>query len=218
MTVLKDKEVLDKIYEHKVDRIFYEKILAIRDTQLELTNLAKDYIDTTMELKEGIIGLEKLSDIFKEDFESLEDFKSYIVDLANRIDYSYGLAFTEEIEGLGILTMLCDDKKDSYRFIASYEDISIKGSPAKTYKMSYHLEKETGDLDIRCEARMFVASSCQCCDKLEYNLLFPDSEDVNHYIIVSELDGIYNKLLDINNEYKEKYSKYKSLTKNISLN
>lgn len=212
MELLKDELVLEKIAEHKVDAIFFEKIDRIKEVQEKLTFIGESYINSLARLEDDSELLSQAAELFGQDLNSLDDLKSFIVDLANRLDYIYCLPDTEFVEGVGKVTMLCDEEKEAYKLLSIYTDKSIEGSPTKTYSMFYSFSDEVDTRpEIFTEARMYVGSSCQCCEKVEYKVIFPQGEDVDHYIIVSELEGIYKRLEAMMEEYKSIYEDFMGL-------
>lgn len=86
-----------------------------------------------------------------------------------------------------ILLDLYDMDGRKYSLTCNYQDKST--DKVEIYSGIYHLESGE-DINIETEASIFVVNTCKCCDKVELSVNFKDGEDINHYIIISELNGI----------------------------
>lgn len=213
MELLKDKETLKMIKEEKIDSIFFEKIDEICIGEEKLSFIGENYsssLDKFNKLDREV--LDKLEEVFARDFESTEDLKIYIGEVANLLDYKGYEPSTEELDKIGMVTTLYDDMKQPYTLTCTYTDRTRDGSSTEVYNMSYSLkDSEEKSPAVLTEANMYFGSGCKCCERKEVNVIFPEGEDIGHYIIVSELNRILLRINDIIEEYKSKYNKYMSI-------
>lgn len=77
-----------------------------------------------------------------------------------------------------------------YRLTIEYKLNGIKENLKRSFNVKYSFdfnqEKYTSEFKI------IIKNTCKCCSKEEVEVIFPEGEDINHFIIVTELNDIIN--------------------------
>lgn len=78
-------------------------------------------------------------------------------------------------------------KDNLYKLTILYNKIETKVETSRVFNVKYIFKS---DEEYKTDFHIIIKKACECCDREEIEIVFPVGEDINHYIIVTELNDI----------------------------
>ncbi len=222
MEIVKNERYLEIIKKNEVDKVIFDRIKLIKKEMYELTKLSYHYYNMMKELEAreedfALSVFRTALDFKRIDYsvENKEDVLATFDKIVSRLDYeNYGVSINESYEA-GYDIKIFDHEKTRYNLICFYVCESKEIGNRFRISLNYSLNKEgKQNLAIMTAITMYLESTggYNMPEENLIDLTIESESDINHYIIVSELDNIWTSLNKMN---KDHLSFYRELRNNF---